>query len=115
MYLDDQGKLKIAVCILTLSCFKGELNALLRSTENGEHYCYSIQDNTWNKEEVETLTMKEKMVLQLAGQGYTNKNIAEELSLNINTVKFHKKNIYQKLNSSNGIEAIITATHRGLF
>ena len=51
------------------------------------------------------LTKREKEILKLASQGYSNKKIADELCISYHTVKFHLENIYRKLNIHNKVEA----------
>ncbi len=45
----------------------------------------------------DTLTMREKEVLKLVGEGYQNKKIADYLCISIKTVETHRANIMQKL------------------
>jgi DNA-binding CsgD family transcriptional regulator len=47
------------------------------------------------------LTTKEKDVVKLAAQGYTNPEIATLMFVSVNTVKKHLQNIYQKLGVNN--------------
>lgn len=47
------------------------------------------------------LTKRELEVLQLVAKGFTSRIIANELSLSIDTVKFHRKNLLSKLNQPN--------------
>jgi len=51
------------------------------------------------------LTEREKEILGLAAQGYTNAQIARELFVTEQTVKFHLSNTYRKLKVSNRTEA----------
>ena len=51
------------------------------------------------------LTGREKEVLKLIVQGYTNSEIAEKLFVSINTVKTHTKNIFVKMDVENRIKA----------
>ena len=46
---------------------------------------------------LETLSLREKEIFQLISQGFSNKDIALELHISVNTVKFHIKKIYDKL------------------
>lgn len=59
------------------------------------------------------LTEREVDVLQALAGGRRNVDIAEELGISMNTVQFHLKNIYSKLNVSNRSEAILWAVHNG--
>ena len=52
------------------------------------------------------LTRRESEVLQLIGQGYTNKEIAKQLSLSVSTVKHHVHYILQKLGASKRTEVM---------
>jgi DNA-binding CsgD family transcriptional regulator len=51
------------------------------------------------------LTTRESEILDSIADGKSNKEIAEELFISINTVKFHVKKIYEKLEVSNRKEA----------
>jgi len=53
------------------------------------------------------LTTRESEILHHLGQGCSNAKIAEKLFISENTVKFHIKNIYIKLNVKNRMEAIL--------
>jgi DNA-binding NarL/FixJ family response regulator len=62
----------------------------------------------------ETLTPRETEVLQLMGQGLTNKEIAARLILSEHTVKFHTSAIFSKLGVSNRTEAVRMGARAGL-
>lgn len=49
----------------------------------------------------ETLSEKEKRIIDLVSQGYKNKEIADKLYLSEQTIKAHVSRIYKKLNVSN--------------
>ncbi|MGE0076814.1 MAG: response regulator [Bacteroidales bacterium] len=52
------------------------------------------------------LTSREKEILKLYVEGYTNSEISEKLNLSIYTVKTHKNNIMQKYNFKSTVEMI---------
>jgi DNA-binding NarL/FixJ family response regulator len=60
------------------------------------------------------LTQREIETLQLVAEGMSNKAIAEALSISENTVKYHVKNILQKLGVQNRTEAVTCAVRTGL-
>lgn len=55
------------------------------------------------------LTPRETEVLQKLVQGLDNQSIANALAIEIRTVKFHTKNIYEKFHVKNRTEAILYA------
>jgi two-component system, NarL family, response regulator LiaR len=58
------------------------------------------------------LTKREAEVLQLLSSGLLYKEIGYELTVTIDTVKKHTKNIYKKLNVPNRTEATNQYTRR---
>jgi two-component system, NarL family, nitrate/nitrite response regulator NarL len=61
-----------------------------------------------------SLTEKELLVLRLVASGASNPEIAESLSISVNTVKSHLKNILEKLQLTNRTQAATYAIKRGL-
>lgn len=64
--------------------------------------------------EKEVLTAREVEILELVGNGSTTGEIAKTLYISENTVKYHVRNILQKLHASNRAEAISRAVQKGL-
>lgn len=60
------------------------------------------------------LTPREREILTLIAQGLTNREIAERLTLSLNTVKTHRLHIYQKLDLHDRAGLIEYALRRGL-
>jgi LuxR family maltose regulon positive regulatory protein len=63
---------------------------------------------------IESLSERELQVLRLIADGATNKEIADELVLTVNTVKRHISNIFGKLEVSNRAQAIARARQLNL-
>jgi LuxR family maltose regulon positive regulatory protein len=61
-----------------------------------------------------TLSARELEVLAELARASSNKLIARALQMTENTVKFHLKNIFQKLGVRHRAQAINTARERGL-
>ena len=53
-----------------------------------------------------SLTSRELEILEILSQGYSNREIAGKLEISDNTVKFHLKNIYEKLQVDNQTQAV---------
>lgn len=65
-------------------------------------------------EAMESLTEREIEVLRSVAEGLSNKAVALALSISENTVKYHMKNIVQKLAVQNRTEAVTHAIRAGL-
>ncbi len=63
---------------------------------------------------VEPLTTREDEVLQLVGQGLSNKQIARQLHISEHTVKFHVSAVYSKLGAVSRADAVSRGARRGL-
>ncbi len=62
----------------------------------------------------DTLTDRELDVLRLVVAGQRNKEIATTLGISENTVKFHLRNILDKLHAQSRAEAVARAVREGL-
>lgn len=67
-----------------------------------------------NEKGEQPLTERELFVLRLVANGASNPEIAESLSISINTVKSHLKNILEKLQLQNRTQAATYALKHGL-
>jgi DNA-binding NarL/FixJ family response regulator len=62
----------------------------------------------------EALTPRETEVLKLIVQGYTNRQIGEELNISIRTAESHRANLSEKLGLHNRVELVRFAKEHGL-
>jgi two-component system, NarL family, response regulator LiaR len=60
------------------------------------------------------LTHREREVLQLMARGFTNLQIAGELSIEKGTVRYHVSNVLRKLGFANRTQAVVYAVENGL-
>ena len=67
-----------------------------------------------NEQLDETLTAREHEVLDLVGQGLSNKLIARQLQISEHTVKFHVSSISNKLGASSRTDAVRRGLRHGL-
>jgi len=75
-----------------------------------KEYVYLAQSNR----ETYGLSDRELEILQLVGDGLSNKEIADRLFISIQTVKTHITHIFEKLGVKDRTEAVATALRRGL-
>jgi two-component system nitrate/nitrite response regulator NarP len=55
---------------------------------------------------IQSLSRKERAILEALSTGLTNQQLSETLGISINTVKFHLSNLYDKLDVKNRAQAI---------
>ncbi|HEY5879877.1 MAG TPA: LuxR C-terminal-related transcriptional regulator [Nakamurella sp.] len=61
-----------------------------------------------------TLNARELAILRMVGSGRSNQQIANSMTVTVNTVKWYLKNIYTKLGATNRTEATAIARQEGL-
>ena len=55
---------------------------------------------------IQQLSRCERVMLEALSKGLTNRELAKELDISINTVKFHLSNLFEKLSVRNRAQAI---------
>jgi len=95
---------------------------IIRATARGEqiltpiipdHFARTVpgalrQTQEENNTLLSSLTDREREILACAAAGRSNKEIADQLCVSVETVKTHLHHIYQKLSVSGRVEAILT-------
>jgi len=61
------------------------------------------------KDALEELSPREREVLQLGARGFRNKDIADNLHISVRTAEGHFNNIFNKLNVTSRVEAVLYA------
>ncbi len=78
-----------------------KINSLL-----GDNKALNLDHEQLNQNLHQPLTEREFEILNLTISDKTNQEIAEQVFLSVNTVKYHLKNVYEKLGVSNRKEAL---------
>jgi DNA-binding CsgD family transcriptional regulator len=77
-------------------------------------YEVMLEGTEGNLENEYKLTPRELQIVNLIGQGHTNKQIAHKLSISLNTVQTHRKSILRKTKCTGTAELATFAFSRGL-
>lgn len=106
---------------------EAELLTAIRAVARGEAYLdpaltKAVIDGYLGREENTAVTTtppgglspREADVLRLTAEGYTNKEIAEKLSISVKTVETHKAHIAEKLGTKSRVEWLRFARTMGL-
>jgi DNA-binding NarL/FixJ family response regulator len=92
-----------------------DLPAVIRSVVDGADFAeYGRQVPAAKGENAAGLSAREVTILQALGRGLSNLEIAKELWVSEQTVKFHLRNIYRKLDIASRTEAVRYAYQHGL-
>ena len=112
--LNSEGKIWKALCIVSLSSEQQAGN--IRIFKHGENVFseYDLEGGFWKKAEKIILSDREKEIMHFSTTGLTITEIAEKLFISPDTVKFHRRKLFEKLNVSNIAEAIAYVTSNKL-
>lgn len=70
--------------------------------------------NSFSKKRKQLLTSREREILRLIVKGKSNRQIATELKLSVNTVRVHRANIMDAVGIHKSIELVVYAMRIGL-
>jgi len=108
LMLDTIRAVNSGATLIKTSLLSDAISSLVQSQKGRQETAAS------STEGVDQLTPREREVLKLAAVGYSNKDIAKELSITQDTVKKHIQSILGKLHASSRIHAAIQATRAGI-
>lgn len=109
LVLDKNSNPWIALCIVSVSSQTEAGHIKFQSSALKKIFELDMKENKWQEAKRSKLTHREKEILRYSGQGFTMKNIAGKLGITLDTVKFHKKNIFSKLQVDSISKAIAAA------
>jgi two-component system nitrate/nitrite response regulator NarP len=93
------------------------LLAMARAVAQGQMMFPFVDVRELNRDPAAALTLRERTLLAALARGLNNKALARELDISVNTVKFHLRNLYEKLSLSSRAQAIAfyysSGAHRG--
>lgn len=101
---------------------EAELASAIRTVYGGEMFVYPSLTKALVQEVIyggeahghEQLSQREREVLQLVAQGYTNKQVADKLFLSVKTVESYKARVMGKLSLHSRVELVRYALQQGL-
>ena len=112
--LAPNGNIWLAACVVSLSSNKKEGNIEARKYGSADYWTYSRESHTWLRQGDITLNQREKDIIKLSTRRYSEVEIAGELRISIETVKFHKQSLFRKLGVNTTHAAIAVASNQKL-
>lgn len=115
LILDKNHNIWLALCVVTHSTATNSGNVVITKDRGNKIYVYDFKNDKWKEQDKIKLSFREKEILALTIQGFNMNQIAQKLEITEATIKFHKKNIFRKLQVKNIAEALSSASIRNLF
>lgn len=109
--LTNEGRIWIALCIVSLSAHKESGHVEFHMDGLYDYWDYSFEVHKWKLHKGVVIKEEEREVLRLSAEGLTMTEIAEKMCRSVDTIKFYKRNLFEKLQVSNVMEAISRATN----
>src|SRR5690606_15418969 len=101
LLLTSTGKIWKAICIVSLSTERKSGNIKIYRKGKPQIYSYDLKGSFWKVNDRVKLSDREKEILQLSIKGYTISEIANTVCVSSETIKFHRRKLFKKLDVSN--------------
>lgn len=110
LFLTESGKVWKAICFVSLSTQQASGNIIITKKDGSKKIAYDLKTDCWKTLEKIELSAREKEILQYSIRGYAINEISEMIFVSPDTVKFHRRKLFEKLGVANIYEAISYAT-----
>jgi DNA-binding NarL/FixJ family response regulator len=87
---------------------------IVANVANGQMVFPYLDVRGLRRDPAEDLTKRERTLLSALARGRTNVELAQEFAISVNTVKFHLRNLYDKLGFANRAQAIAFYYSKGM-
>lgn len=104
--LTEEGALRLTLCVISYPTSDKVGNAYIKMHDTGIVYEFISSSQKFVEVKTQKLTSKANMIIELASNGKTEAEIARELGISVNTVKYHKKQIFSRIGVKNTAEAV---------
>lgn len=114
LMLAKDGRVWLAVCVVSYSAQDKPGQIVVRKNNAKIFWHYSLGEHKWYQDEHPTLSEEEKAILLLSAQGLKMEEIAGRIFKSVDTVKFYKRRLFEKIGAKNITEALSFATNNRL-
>lgn len=104
--LNDKMQIWLALCVITIPPYKHRRGVIIKKEGSETQYTYNFTTHKWENINVTKLTNTNIDILRLSEQGLSNQEIADVLFYDINSIKFHKKQIFSQFKVKSIKEAV---------
>lgn len=114
LFLNEEGKIWKAMCIVSLSPNHSSGNIIISNINSDIFSEFNLETDSWEKRQKVKLSERETEILSLYARGLTINEIAEKIFISPDTVKFHRRKLFEKMGVDNITEALSYATNNKL-
>ncbi len=114
VFLTEEGKIWKAICIVSLSTNVSSGNVTIEKLHSNLVWELDLLIGKWNSQKKINLTEREIEILRFYHRGLTIHETSEKIFVSIDTVKFHRRKLFEKLGVSNMNEALVYALNNRL-
>ncbi|MBT2622719.1 MULTISPECIES: response regulator transcription factor [Chryseobacterium] len=114
LFLTEEGKIWKAMGVVSLSTNTNSGNITISKQGTNDYWRYDTKEGVWRNEKKIKLTERELDVLRYHAQGYTINKIAEKIFVSPDTIKFHRRKLFEKMQVTNISEALAFVTNNKL-
>jgi DNA-binding CsgD family transcriptional regulator len=102
---DSDGRILVLLTVvMEVTHLKNDKTMHMRLTNGKENLIYEFEMENEKLTQLQFLSKRELQVAQLVNRGYTNAEIADQLSVSIHTIHTHRRNMLQKMNVKDFLE-----------
>lgn len=114
VFLTEEGKIWKAMCIVALATENTSGNITISKHSSETIWKFDLVNEVWSTEQKVQLTDRELEILRMHAMGLTINEIAERIFLSVDTVKFHRRKLFEKIDVHNITEALAFAINNKL-
>ena len=113
-FLTEEGKIWKAICIVSLSSNVSSGNVTIEKLHADQLWELDLLTDRWSARRKTNLNEREIEILRYYHRGLTIHETSEKIFVSIDTVKFHRRKLFEKLGVSNMNEALHFALNNRL-
>ena len=106
LFFDSEGRIWLALYQITSSTLQKKPTARIFMNDSDLYWEYDEPLHDWIEKKMISLSDKEKRVIQLSLQGFTEKELGDQLHRSKDAIKSIKRKMFEKMEVSNMLEAV---------
>lgn len=114
LFLTAEGKMWKAMCVVSLSHHQTAGNVEIHKEGSSVKWQLDPAKKVWVSQSKHQLSERELQILQLYAQGFSIQQIADRLHVAVDTVKYHRRKIFDRIGVKTMVQALAYAVSNKL-